>query len=86
MYCEGYKANTGEDAIFIFVAQEKKPPYAINILQADEFMMIEGKNLFHDLMEIYHNCKVTDNWYGYMGENGDVQSLGLPKWLQKEFE
>jgi hypothetical protein len=86
MYCEGYKANTGEDAIFIFVAQEKKPPYAINILQADEYMMIEGKNLFHDLMEIYHNCKVTDNWYGYMGETGDVQSLGLPKWLQKEFE
>lgn len=86
MYLEGYKANTGKDAIFIFIAQEKKEPYAINILQADEFMVKEGKQLFHDLMEIYHECKESDNWYGYMGETGDVQNLGLPKWLQKEFE
>ena len=86
MYLEGYKANTGQDAIFLFIAQEKKEPYAINILQADEFMVKEGKQLFHDLMDIYHECKVTDNWYGYMGESGDIQNLGLPKWLQKEFE
>lgn len=86
MYLEGYKANTGQDAAFIFIAQEKKPPYAINILQADEFMVREGKQLFHDLMEIYHDCKTTGNWYGYMGADGDVQNLGLPKWLQKEFE
>lgn len=86
MYLEGYKANTGHDAAFIFIAQEKKPPYAINILQADEFMVREGKQLFHDLMEIYHDCKTTGNWYGYMGADGDVQNLGLPKWLQKEFE
>ena len=80
------KANTGQDAIFLFIAQEKKEPYAIKILQADEFMVKEGKQLFHDLMDIYHECKVTDNWYGYMGESGDIQNLGLPKWLQKEFE
>lgn len=86
MYCEGYKANTGHDAIFIFIAQEKKPPYALNILQADEFMLREGNQLFHDLLGIYHECKVTGNWYGYMGSDGDIQNLGLPRWLQKEFD
>lgn len=86
MYTEGLKANTGEDFMFVFVAQEKKPPYAINILQADEFFIREGSILFHDLLEIYHNCKETDNWYGYEGEEGNIASLGLPKWLQKEFE
>lgn len=86
MYAEGMKKNTGNDYIFIFIAQEKKPPYAVNILQADEFMMKEGTQLFHDLMEIYHECKVTDNWYGYMGENNEVSNLGLPNWLMKAME
>lgn len=81
MYTEGMKANTGDDYLFIFVAQEKKPPYAINIVQADEFFMSEGNQLFHDLLAIYHECKETDNWYGYM-KTGEVNSLSIPNWLK----
>lgn len=85
MYSEGMKKNTGDDYLFVFVAQEKKAPYAINIVQADDFFMKEGNNLFHELLGIYHECKTTDNWYGYMRDNA-INSLGLPAWLQKEFE
>lgn len=86
MYSESVKENTGYDCPFIFIAQEKKPPYAVNILQADEFMIREGNRLFHDLMEIYHEAKITDNWYGYEGPDNQVSNLSLPKWLLKEFE
>lgn len=86
MYSEGMKINTGDDYLFIFIAQEKKPPYAINILQADEFMMKEGNTLFHDLLEIYHECKEKNEWPGYMGFDNEISNLGLPKWLQKMME
>lgn len=85
MYLEGVKVNTGLDCVFIFIAQEKKPPYAVNILQADEFMVKEGQRLFHDLLGIYHECRITNNWYGYEGPDGGVSNLTLPKWLLKEF-
>lgn len=81
MYTEGMKANTGDDYLFLFVAQEKKPPYAINIVQPDDYFMTEGNQLFHQLMEIYHECKETDNWYGYM-KTGEVNSLSIPNWLK----
>lgn len=86
MYCEGMKKNTGHDYIFVFVAQEKKPPFDINVLQVDEFFMKEGTELFHNLMNIYHECKTTGNWWGVMGKGGEVNSLGLPNWLRKEVE
>lgn len=86
MYTEGMKACTGNDYVFMFIAQEKKPPYAINIMQADEYMIKEGTQLFHDLLGTYHECKVTDHWYGYEGKDNEIGNLGLPAWLQKQFE
>ena len=83
MYSEGMSKQTGDDYMFVFVAQEKKPPYAINIVEANADFMAEGRQLFHDLLAIYHECKVTDNWYGYM-QNG-INELGLPEWLRREF-
>lgn len=86
MYTEGYEKATGKQTIFVFIAQEKKPPYALNILQADEFMIKEGNILFHDLLEIYHECKQKNEWPGYMGFNNEISNLALPKWLQKTME
>lgn len=80
MYLEGYKANTGQDAIFLFIAQEKKEPYAINILQADEFMVKEGKQLFHDLMDIYHECKVkVQRFLELLKRNDMIQTSVMPE-------
>lgn len=86
MYSEGMKANTGDDYLFIFVAQEKRPPYAVNILQADKMFVREGNDLFHDLLRILHECKITNNWYGYMGENNEISNLTLFGSLLKEYE
>lgn len=86
MYSEGVKANTGKKPLFVFVAIEKKPPHAVNILQADELFVKHGYDLYREYIGIYHDCKNTGEWYGYLGKFNQINSLGLPAYLAKEIE
>lgn len=86
MYSEAVKQNTGVEPVFVFIAQEKTPPYAINIMQADDIFVRRGKDLFRELIGVYHECKKTDNWYGYLGPYNVINNLALPAWLAKEVE
>ena len=86
MYSEGVKTNTGKEPLFVFIAIEKKPPYAINILQADKLLIRRGYDLFREYIGIYHDCKQTDNWYGYLGKYNQINNLALPSYLAKEVE
>ena len=86
MYGEGVKANTGREPLFVFVAIEKKPPYAINILQADKLLIRRGYDHFREYLGIYHDCKTTDNWSGYLGKLNQINNLALPSYLAKEVQ
>lgn len=86
MYKTGVEKNTGDKYLFVFVVIEKKPPYAINILQADELFIRRGYDVFRELIGIYHDCKITNRWYGYLGKFNQINSLALPAWLAKEVE
>ena len=86
MYSKGVEVNTGKKPLFVFIAIEKKPPYAINILQADELLVRRGYDLFREYIGIYHDCKQTDNWYGYLGKYNQINNLALPSYLAKEVE
>lgn len=86
MYGEGVKVNTGKEPLFVFIVIEKKPPYAINILQADKLFVRRGYDIFRELIGIYHECKETDNWYGYLGKYNQINNLALPAYLAKEVE
>lgn len=86
MYSEAVKKNHGNDPVFVFIAQEKTPPYAVNILQADDVFVRRGYDLFRELIGVYHECKKTDNWYGYLGAFNVINNLALPAWLAKEVE
>lgn len=86
MYSDGYEKNTGKKPMFVFIAIEKDPPYAVNILQADEAFITHGYDVFRELIGIYHECKETNNWYGYLGAYKAINNLGLPSWLSKEIE
>ena len=81
-YLDGVKANTGEDYIFVFIAQEKKPPYAVNILQADEIFIRSGREVYKAMLQTYKECSQTGVWYGYMGSENQINSLGVPKWIE----
>ena len=86
MYTEGVKAVTGRDCIFVFIVIEKEPPYAVNIFQADPVLMRRGGDLFREAIGIYHDCKTTGNWYGYLSKFNRINNLCLPAWLAKEYE
>ena len=86
MYLDGVNANTNKKHIFVFVVIEKKPPYSINIMQSDEFFVRRGKDLFRELIGIYHDCKQTGNWYGYLGKFNQINNLALPAWLARTVE
>lgn len=68
----------------VFIAQEKKPPYLVNILEANEYFLKSGRDMYRTYLDEYAECLETDNWYGYMKDG--INSLGLPGWLQKQYE
>lgn len=86
MYSEGVKRDTGITPQFVFVVVEKQPPYAVNILQADDIFVKRGYDVFRELIGIYHDCKLTNDWYGYLGKFKAINNLSLPAWLAKEIE
>lgn len=65
MYCAGVEANTMERYGFIFIAQEKTPPYLHRVYFCSPEFIEAGKAKFIELLSLYHNCKVKDEWLGY---------------------
>lgn len=81
-YVEGLNKAYGKDFKFLFIAQEKTAPYLANVLEADEYFLQSGKELRQMLLEQYVDCCNTGNWYGYMGKDGEINSLGVPSWIK----
>ena len=86
MYSEGVRKCTGKECAFVFIVIEKKPPYAVNILQADKTFITHGYDMFRELIGTYHECKQTGNWWGYLGKHNIINNLALPAYLAKEIE
>ena len=75
MYREGVFQNTIDDYGFIFIAQEKKAPYAVRVYICSEEFISEGYDQYRELLGIYHHCKETGIWYGYEGITGEPTDL-----------
>lgn len=86
MYSKGVEVCTDKKPLFVFIVVEKKPPYSINILQADDIFIRRGSDLFREYIGIYHDCKQTNTWYGYLGKYNQINNLALPAWLAREIE
>lgn len=86
MYAEGMKVAKKMRKLpgFLFVAQEKKAPFSVNVIEVSEEVMNAGVAKFHELLEKYHNCKALDVWPGYVG---DVPNDAfVPGWAEREME
>lgn len=70
MYTAGVFASELENRYFAFVAQEKKPPYAVRVYFCDDGFIEEGMETFRNLIGIYHKCRVKNYWPGY--ENREI--------------
>lgn len=84
MYSEGvmHGLNLTERPRFIFIAQEKNPPYSVNVIAVPDEVMLAGLDKYRELMGIYHECKTLDIWYGYNGAFNDLNEVQLPGWMQ----
>ena len=79
MYCEGVKIAKKLRKMpgFLFVAQEKKAPYSVNVIEVSEEVMNAGVSKYHD-------CKALDKWPGYCD---DVPNDAyIPGWAEREME
>jgi hypothetical protein len=86
MYKQIVDEVEGKPHRFVFVAVEKDPPYACNVLEADELMLRKGADDLRGYLMALAECRRTDNWYGYNGADGKPNVVGLPAWLAKEYE
>ena len=75
---------TNEDCLVVFIAQEKTPPYAVNVLEANEYFIKSGRDLYRTRIDLYAECEKSGKWPGYV--RGSINVLGLPGWLQKQYE
>lgn len=69
---------TGTDAErFVFIALEKKPPYAVAVYELDVAALLEGERLRVRDLERYASCAEFNVWPGYSPQ---IQTLELPAW------
>lgn len=69
---------------FIFVVQEKKAPYSLNVIQVSPEVMEYGVNQFRTLLNRLHTCKELDEWNGYLPVGGGYNWTDLPAWIEEE--
>ena len=68
MYTEGVLNQYFQKKKFIFIAQEKTPPYAVRVYYCNESFVDEGMELYRELLWRYHECKASGKWPGYESE------------------
>lgn len=85
-FSEAYEQEFGKQpAGFLFITVEKTPPYNVVVYAATEFFIEVGGIDSRKLLNTYHECKRTNNWFGYDGANQVVQDLSLPNYVISKY-
>lgn len=68
---------------FVFVFQEKDPPYVVTVAEPDEEALAWGRAAARRALALYRSCTETGRWPGYSDE---VVTVGLPAWAIRQLE
>lgn len=83
-YLEGVAAlELADSAAFVFVAQEKTPPYLVTVAQLDIEARLLGTRLAYRARTTFAECMASDRWPGYVD---DVAVLSLPGWFVRQHD
>ena len=74
-----YLAGSGADS-FIFVAVEKKAPYAVAVYELDPLSLDICEKQRRSLLEYWANCREAEMYPAY---SDDCQLISLPAWTMK---
>lgn len=72
----------GDDTAFILVAQEKTPPYLVNVIEPDAMAMRIARARNREAIELYARCVAEDHWPGYSEQ---IELASLPTWTINRF-
>jgi hypothetical protein len=75
-YSDAVEAVTGERPRFVFVVQEKEPPFLVSVVQLDENARDLGRRRVAEALELFAWCQERDEWPGFDG----VEVVDLPPW------
>ena len=81
IYTEGVQQTHPGKYPFIFIAVEKTPPYAVNIMETDPLVIEYGYIRYRELLDTYVECVKTGNWYGFNGAENVMNKIVLPAWV-----
>jgi hypothetical protein len=82
-YGAGLAALGFGDLPFLFVFQEKVPPYLVTVTQLDEAALALGAELNRRAINLYARCLADDVWPGYAS---DVVVTSLPPYAYRDLE
>lgn len=78
-YSEGVAEVLGVKPEFVFVVQEKTPPYLITVVQLDIDFVRAGRELNRQAINVYQHCIETGEWPGYSNE---IELISPPAWAR----
>ncbi len=82
-YLDGVTAlGLGPDPTFVFVFQEKDPPYLVTVVELDVIAMKYGRYLNQQAIDIYAECTRTGHWPGY---SDGIELIPLPGYIEHQF-
>lgn len=83
-YLDAVKAlGLADDAAFVFLVQEKTPPYLVSTVQLDVVALRIGRHRNREAIDTYAQCTAENRWPGYAE---DVELVSLPRWVEREYE
>ena len=78
-YLDGIEHATGKrPEQFVFIAVEKKPPYACAVYVADQQMIEIGRDTARRDLDKLNLCKAANYWPGY---SDGIEQINLPPWM-----
>jgi hypothetical protein len=66
------------ETAFVFIFQEKTPPYLVTVAELDADALRTGRSLNRRAINLYARCKAADRWPGYCD---DIAEISLPPWV-----
>lgn len=83
-YLDGARALALADAAaFVFVCQEKAPPYLVTVAEPDSTSMQLARHLNRQAIDLYAECAANDRWPGY---SDGVELIPLPGWIENAYK
>ncbi|WP_255951601.1 PD-(D/E)XK nuclease-like domain-containing protein [Streptomyces odontomachi] len=82
LYLDGIEAAglAPHGARFVFVFQQKTPPYLVTVRELDQQERDIGRAKNERALRIFADCVATDTWPDWTGPVDDIPFIHLPTW------